>query len=78
MIPAKADPDEQAAYLHEVIQPRLKDAQAGQRAVFFVDAAHFVLAPFLGFPWPVRFFIKAPPRRSAAFQYFWRTKRYYA
>ena len=36
MIPAKADPDEQATYLHKVIQSRLKDAQAGQRAVFFV------------------------------------------
>ena len=64
MIPAKADPDEQAAYLHEVIQPRLKDAQAGQRAVFFVDAAHFVLAPFLGFLWSVtRLFIRAPAGR---------------
>ena len=47
MIPAKADPDEQVAYLHEVLQPRLEAAQAGQCAVFFVDAAHFVLAPFL-------------------------------
>jgi len=29
MIPAKADPDEQAAYLYEVIQPRLEEAQKG-------------------------------------------------
>lgn len=65
MIPAKADPDEQAAYLHEVIQPRLEDAQAGRRAVFFVDAAHFVLAPFLGFLWSVtRLFIRAPAGRQ--------------
>jgi len=61
MIPAKADPDEQAAYLYEVIQPRLEAAQKGQRAVFFVDAAHFVLTPFLGFLWSVtRLFIRAP------------------
>ena len=45
MIPAKADPDAQAAYLQQEIEPRLAEAQAGQRSVFFVDAAHFVLAP---------------------------------
>jgi hypothetical protein len=45
MIPAKADPDQQAAYLEHELQPRLAEAQAGHRAVFFVDAAHFVLAP---------------------------------
>jgi len=33
--------------------------------VFFVDAAHFVLAPFLGYLWgKVRQFIKAPPGRQ--------------
>ena len=36
MIPAKADPDEQAAYLYEVIQPRLEEAQKGQRADFLL------------------------------------------
>ena len=51
MIPAKADPEQQAVYLHQELEPRLAEAQAGQRAVFFVDAAHFVLAPFLGFLW---------------------------
>ncbi len=51
MIPAKADPEQQAAYLKQELEPRLAAAQAGQRAVFFVDAAHFVLAPFLGFLW---------------------------
>jgi transposase len=65
VIPAKADPDVQAAYLHETIEPRLAEAQAGKRAVFFVDAAHFVLAPFLGFLWSVtRIFIKAPAGRQ--------------
>jgi hypothetical protein len=78
MIPAKADPDEQAAYLHELIQSRLEAAQAGQRAVFFVDAAHFVLAPFLGLLWSVtRLFIRAPAG-TVAFQYFGRAKRYHA
>jgi transposase len=65
MIPAKADPDEQAAYLAQEIEPRLAEAQAGTRAVFFVDAAHFVLAPFLGFLWSVaRIFIRAPAGRQ--------------
>lgn len=34
MIPAKADPDAQAAYLQQEIEPRLAEAQAGQRTVF--------------------------------------------
>ncbi len=65
MIPAKADPDAQANYLQQEMQPRLAEAQAGKRAVFFVDAAHFVLAPFLGFLWSfVRVFIQAPAGRQ--------------
>ena len=65
MIPAKADPDAQAAYLTETLEPRLAEARAGKRAVFFVDAAHFVLAPFLGFLWSLtRVFIKAPAGRQ--------------
>lgn len=65
MIPAKADPDKQTAYLAQEIEPRLAEAQAGKRAVFFVDAAHFVLAPFLGFLWSVtRLFMPAPSGRQ--------------
>ena len=65
MIPAKADPEAQAAYLKQEMKPRLAEAQAGQRAVFFVDAAHFVLAPFLGFLWSLaRVFIQAPAGRQ--------------
>jgi transposase len=65
MIPAKADPEAQAAYLEQEIEPRLDEAQAGKRAVFFVDAAHFVLAPFLGFLWSLtRVFVKAPSGRQ--------------
>ena len=65
MIPAKANLDEQAAYLKQEIEPRLAQAQAGQRAVFFIDAAHFVLAPFLGFLWSLtRLFMPAPTGRQ--------------
>jgi transposase len=65
MLPAKADPDEQAAFKTDQLEPRLAEAQAGQRAAFFVDAAHFVLAPFLGFLWCFeRVFIQAPAGRQ--------------
>lgn len=65
MIPAKADPEVQSAYLQQELEPRLAAAQAGQRAVFFVDAAHFVLAPFLGFLWSLtRLCIQAPSGRQ--------------
>ena len=43
----------------------MDQARAGERALFFVDAAHFVLAPFLGFLWSfTRIFIKAPAGRK--------------
>jgi transposase len=43
----------------------LSEAKAGKRVVFFIDAAHFVLAPFLGYLWSVtRLFVKAPAGRS--------------
>ena len=38
---------------------------AGTRAVYFVDASHVVLAPFLGFLWSVaRIFLRAPCGRQ--------------
>lgn len=43
----------------------MEEAKAGQRAVFFVDAAHVVFAPFLGFLWCFsRLFVKAPSGRN--------------
>ncbi len=65
MISAKADPDQRAAYLAQELEPRLAEAQAKQRAVFFADAAHFVLAPYLGFLWTVaRLFLQAAAGRQ--------------
>lgn len=64
-IPAKADPHQQQAFLDEELQPRLEEAGQGKRHVFFVDAAHFVLQPFLGFLWCfARVFIQAPSGRQ--------------
>ena len=51
MIPAKADPDKQDEFVKEELTPRLDEAENGKRVVFFTDAAHFVLSPFLGFLW---------------------------
>ncbi len=43
----------------------LEEAKSKKRHVYFVDAAHFVLAPFLGFLWSfARMFIKAPCGRQ--------------
>ena len=50
-IPAKADPEVQAAFLHDQLEPVLQEAQQGRRHVFFVDAAHFVMGAFLGYLW---------------------------
>src|SRR5262245_1377456 len=64
-IPAKADPEAQEAFKAEKLEPRLAEAQAGQRMVFFIDAAHFVYAPFLALVWCfTRVFVQAPSGRQ--------------
>lgn len=64
-VPAKADLEEQENFKKESLERRLEEANQGKRKVFFVDAAHFVLAPFLGFLWSLtRIFIKAPAGRK--------------
>jgi transposase len=64
-LPAKADVEQQAAFLEQELEPRLAEATAGKRQVFLMDAAHFVLSPLLGFLWSaVRIFIQAPSRRQ--------------
>ena len=64
-IPAKADPEKQKVFLEEELEPRLEEAKQGKRHVFFVDAAHFVMQPFLGFLWCfARQFMRAPSGRK--------------
>ena len=64
-LPAKADPVVQADFLATPLQPRLDEAGAGPRQVFFVDAAHFVLSAFLGWLWSAtRLFVRAPSGRQ--------------
>jgi transposase len=56
---------EQATFLREELGPRLGRARAGARRVYFVGAAHFVFAPFLGFLWcAARPFVRAASGRE--------------
>jgi hypothetical protein len=65
MLPSKADVDEQEQFKTNQLEPVLDEAKQGQRSVYFMDAAHFVLAPFLGYLWRFcRLFIKAPAGRK--------------
>ena len=64
-IPAKADVEAQDRFKIEELEPRLEEAKLRKRVVFFMDAAHFVFMPFLGFLWCFeRLFVKAPSGRQ--------------
>src|SRR5262249_3056375 len=56
-VPPKSTPQEhaknQAEFLENKLEPLLEEARQGLRQVKFVDAAHFVYAPFLGVLWCV-------------------------
>lgn len=56
---------EQAAFLTEKLEPRLEEAKAGKRQVFFVDAAHCVFGTFLCCLWSfARLFVRAASGRQ--------------
>lgn len=64
-MPAKGDHDAQQQFLDGRLLPRLREAGRGQRSVLFVDAAHFVYGPFLGYLWClVRLFVPGPSGRK--------------
>lgn len=48
-IPVKADIEAQETFKTNVLEPLVAQAQAGKLQLFFVDAAHFVMLPFLGY-----------------------------
>ena len=66
--PKKTIPEharEQSAFLRDQLEPRLEQARRGRRQVYFVDAAHFVSAPFLGCLWcAARLFVRAASGRK--------------
>jgi len=64
-VPGNADVEAQKEYQEKKLEPLLEEARQGKRAVFFVDAAHFVMKAFLGYIWCVtRVFIKSPSGRK--------------
>jgi transposase len=48
-IPDKADVEAQETFKTETLEPLIEQAQQKKIHLFFVDAAHFVLLPFLGY-----------------------------
>ena len=64
-LPGKLDEQLQLDFYAQEMTPRLAQAAKGDRKVFFVDAAHFVLGAFLGLLWCfARPFIKTSPGRQ--------------
>jgi transposase len=55
----------QAEFRETKLEPGLAEARQGLREVYFVDAAHFVFAPFLGILWCLqRLYIRAASGRK--------------
>lgn len=64
-IPVKVDIEAQETFKTEVLEPLVEQAQAGKLQLFFVDAAHFVMLPFLGYLYSLTVrFIKAASGRK--------------
>jgi transposase len=64
-IPGKVNPQLQFTFYTNELLPKLEQASKGERKVFFVDAAHFVMGAFLGMIWCfTRVFIKTSPGRQ--------------
>ena len=64
-IPVKANIEAQETFKTEILEPLVEQAQTEKVYLFFVDAAHFVLSPFLGYLYSLRVrFIKAASGRQ--------------
>ncbi|MBA3286175.1 MAG: IS630 family transposase [Nitrosopumilus sp.] len=64
-IPSKADPVKQKKFVKTVLEPVIEDAKKGKCHLLFLDAAHFVFAPFLCRVWCfARKFIPSPSGRQ--------------
>jgi transposase len=64
-IPAKVNNSQQHDWVEKTLKPVIEAAQNGEVHLLFMDAAHFVLQPFLCCLWCVaRIFIKASPGRN--------------
>jgi transposase len=64
-IPAKADAEKQKEWVKTTLEPAIKEARKGECHLLFMDAAHFILQPFICSLWCVtRLFIKAAAGRN--------------
>lgn len=64
-IPAKADNEQQHQWIETKLEPVIRAAQKGRCHLLFLDAAHFVLAPFVCCLWcAFRVLIKAGSGRN--------------
>lgn len=64
-IPAKADPEKQKEWVSTKLDPVIEAAQNGKCHLLFMDAAHFVLQPFICALWSiVRIYIRAASGRN--------------
>jgi transposase len=64
-IPAKANTEAQQKWVKEKLGPAIKEAKKGECHLLFMDAAHFILQPFICALWCVtRLFIKASAGRN--------------
>lgn len=64
-IPAKVNTTQQKNWVEETLKPVIAAAQNGEVHLLFLDAAHFILQPFLCCLWCIsRVFIKASPGRN--------------
>jgi transposase len=64
-IPAKVDEQRQAEWLEETLMPAIEQAQSGECVLLFMDAAHFILQPFICAMWCLtRLFIRASSGRN--------------
>lgn len=64
-IPAKADTEKQRSFYDQTLKPLMEQAKAGTCHLFFMDAAHFTLSPFVCMVWCfARVFLKAAAGRN--------------
>jgi transposase len=63
-VPAKANVEVQEEFVKK-LEPKIEEAKKKQIRLFYVDAAHFVMAPFIGFLWCFRrIFVKSASGRK--------------
>lgn len=64
-IPAKANAEKQEQWINDTLQPAIEEAEKGACHLLFMDAAHFILQPFICALWCMaRLFIKAASGRN--------------